>query len=719
MSTDQVSPGAVEAQLKRVLDSETFRGAERARALLRFVVQEALQGRADRLKDYVLGSEALGRGEGFDPRIDPVARVEASRLRSRLEVYYATEGASDPVRICLPKGGYAPAFEWRQVSSTTPVDEQPRGLDASAPSSTAASRWARGALVGASVCLVLIVTLGAWLVGRPSDEPAAEVRLEMVTPPTTDPVSLAVSPDGRSVVFVASTEARARLWIRRLDSTTPHELAGTEYGSLPFWAPDSRSIGFFAEGRIKQIDLETGLVRAISTALVPAGATWNRDGVILHPVVPDGPLFRTSAEGAPLTPITQLAAGQTGHRGPVFLPDGRHFLFFAMGSPDARGIYVGELGTGVIRRLLEADAPAVFVAPNHVLYVQHSTLFAHLMDPRTMTLRGRPMSLAEGISAEAMGGVAAFSASARTIVYRTGRSAGKRQFRWLDRHGKELSRVGSPDVFGPSYASMSPDGRRLAVQRSVDGNTDIWLVDVERGTPIRFTTDPQADIAPVWSPRGDRIVYASQKDGAFQLMVKALDGTPARLLLSTPQSKQGTDWSRDGRYLLFRTIVPPSADIDIWALPLEGDQKPFAVARTSFEERDAQFSPDGNWIAYHSNESGQHEVYVQPFQRAGERMRISRDGGVQARWRSDGRELFYLTLQGELVAVPIALRPDGRSLEPASAVPLFQARVGLVQGVALHSYMVAPEGQRFLVETVIEETPPPISLIVNWNAPGD
>jgi Tol biopolymer transport system component len=711
MSTGQVSPEAVEAQLSRVLDSETFRGAERSRALLRFVVEEALNGRADQLKDYVLGSQALGRGEGFDPRSDPIARVEASRLRSRLEVYYATEGASDPVRISLPKGGYAPAFERRQ------------GVDAAtAPSSSRASgRWSRRAIVGASIALVLIVGLGGWLLGHRSDEPSSpEMRLEMITPPTTDPVSLAVSPDGRAVVFVVSTEGRSRLWVRRLDSTMPRELVGTEYASLPFWAPDGRSIGFFAEGKIKQIELETGLVRVISTALVPAGAAWNDDGVILHPVVPDGPLFRTSAAGSPPAPATQLAAGQTGHRGPAFLPDGRHFLFYAMGNPDVRGIYVGELGRDAIRRLTEADTPAVFVAPNHLLYVQHSTLFAHLMDPSTMALRGRPMPLAEGISADAMGGLGAFAASAETIVYRTGRSAGRRQFRWLDRAGKELSQVGLPEVLGPSYASMSPDGRRLAVQRSVDGNTDIWLVDVEQGTPIRFTTEPQADIAPVWSPRGDRIVYASQKNDAFQLFEKALDGTPARLLLSTSQNKQATDWSPDGRYLLFRTItLARNADIDIWALPLESGQMPFAVVRTPFEERDAQFSPDGKWIAYHSNESGQHEIYVQPFQGAGDRMRISKDGGVQARWRSDGRELFYLTLQGELVAVPIAVRPDARSLQPGRAVPLFQARAGPVQGVALHSYTVASDGQRFLVETVIEETPAPISVIVNWNAPGE
>jgi len=388
-----------------------------------------------------------------------------------------------------------------------------------------------------------------------------------------------------------------------------------------------------------------------------------------------------------------------------------------MGDPKVRGIYAGELGTTAIRRLLEADTPAVFAPPNQLVYMQHSMLFAHGIDLRTITLVGDPMLLAEGISAEATGGVAAISASAGTVAYRTSPTGGKRQFVWVDRRGHEVSRIGSPEAYGPSYASLSPDGRRLAVQRSVDGNTDIWLVDADRGTSIRFTTDPQADIAPHWSPRGDRVVYASQKERSFQLFEKALDDSPARLLLSTPQAKQVTDWSRDGRYLLFRTITfADHADMDVWALPLEGDRKPFAVVRTPFEERDAQFSPDGKWLAYQSNESGQDEIYVQPFQGAGDRVRISQDGGVQARWRFDGRELFYLTLQGQLVAVPMTPRADGGALQPAGpGVRLFQASVGPLHGVALPSYIVAPDGEHFLIETLIEQTPPPISLILNWN----
>ncbi len=718
METGPVPPEAVAAHLERVLGSATFRGAERSRSLLRFIVEEALQGRADRLKDYTLGSEALGRGEQFDPRTDPIARVEASRLRSRLDVYYATDGLSDTVRISLPKGGYAPVFEVRPAA--TPIEQpfvEPLPVPPTVPTRRSRPMAFKLALAGMAVAVALPTVIAGWLFTRPVPRPppAPEMRLEITTPTTTDPVSLAISPDGRSLAFVGSADGLSRLWIRGLDSFEPRQLVGTEYASLPFWAPDGRSIGFFADGKIKRIDLESGLVRSISTAAVPAGATWNSEGVILHPLVPDSPLFQTSIGGSPLTPATQLAPGQTGHRGPAFLPDGRHFLFYAMGSTTVRGIYVGELGTTVVRRLLDADTPAVFAPPSHVLYLQHSTLFAHRLDPATITLVGEPMALAEGIASEAGAGLPAIAASSTgTIVYRTGSAGGQRQFIWFDRAGKELSRIGTPEARGPSYGSISPDRRRLAMQRTVDGNTDILLLDLERGPSIRFTSDPQADIAPAWSPGGDRIVYASQRDGVFDLFEKALDGTPAKPLLSTPQAKQITDWSRDGRYLLYRAItLAPNYDVDIWGMALEGDRAPFAVVRTPFEERDAQFSPDGKWIAYQSNESGQHEVYVQPFRSPGERVRISANGGVQARWRADGQELFYLTLEGQLVAVPIALRPEGRALRPGVAVPLFRARVGAVQGISLHNYIVAPDGQRFLLDTVVEQTSAPISLILN------
>jgi Tol biopolymer transport system component len=725
MGSGGVSPQAVEAHLEKVLGSATFRGAERSRRLLRFIVEETLHGRADRLKDYTLGAEALGRGDNFDPRTDPIARVEMSRLRSRLDLYYATDGASDGVRIVVAKGGYVPLFEMRSAAEdrtpATSVEQDTGGTAGGREHAWPVWRWSA---VWPPLAAAVLAAAATWWLAHPQGRRAdsSEIRLELTTPSTPDPASLALSPDGRTLVFLAGGGDVPRLWTRGLADANARSLAGTEYASFPFWSPDGRVIGFFAEGKVKAIDLQTRVVRTLSAAPVPAGAAWSRDGVILHPLVPDSPLFRTTGSGGALEQATQLAAGQTGHRGPTFLPNGRHFLFYAAGSADARGIYVGELGTFRIRRLLDADTPAVFVSPGHVLYMQNATLFAHGFDPATTTLRGEPFAMIEHVAVDRSAGLAAVSASsAGTIAYRTGRAGQQRQLMWFDRQGTALARIGVPEERGPLYGSISPDGRRLAVQRAMDGNTDIWLVDLERGPSVRFTSDPHADIAPMWSPRGDRIAYASQVDGVFDLFDKPLDRGEHHVLLHTGEAKQITDWSRDGRYLLYRSVMTtPSADMDIWAVALDGNRTPFAVVQTPFEERDGQFSPDGTWIAYQSNESGRHEVYIQPLKSGGgERLRISTNGGVQARWRADGRELFYLTPEGQLMAVPIESVDGGRSLRPGAAVPLFQTRLGATQGVALHSYVVAPDGERFLLDSVVEQQAAPIALILNWKRPGE
>lgn len=536
----------------------------------------------------------------------------------------------------------------------------------------------------------------------------------MTTPPTTDPASFAIAPDGQRMVFVATADGVSSLWIRRLDETTARPLIGTANASMPFWAPDSSAIGFFADGQIRSVHVQSGVVQTIGTALIPGGAAWSRNGVVLHPIVPDSPLYRTSVTDGSREPATALAAGQAGHRGPAFLPDGRRFLFYAPGRPGVRGVHIGELGDFTIRRLVDADSPAVFLPPDSLLYVHQSRLLAHRVDLEQAASIGEPIVVAEPVASDPGSGLPAVSVSANgTIAYRTGVIGTLRQFIWFDRSGRELARVGTPEVRGPGYPSISPDGRRLAIQQSISGNTDIRLVDLERGVSTRFTSAAGPDIAPAWSPRGDRVAYSSLDDGVFELFEQPLDGERA-LILRTGTPKQITDWSRDGRHILYRTVTTgPDVDMDLWVMPLEGDRTPVPLVRTPFVERDAQFSPDGAWIAYQSNESGRYEVYVQPFARSGDRERISPDGGVQVRWRADGRELFYLTLDGELMAVPMTVGADG-SLRPGAPVPLFRAPVGGVQGVSMHSYIVSPDGQRFLVDALLEQQPSPISLILNW-----
>lgn len=711
----------VEAALSRVLESATFRGADRSQLLLRFIVQQTLAGQAYRLKDYTLGSEALGRGDDFDPRTDPTARAEASRLRSRLNLYYGTEGATDEVTIVVPKGSYVPVFERRSPADTGSASLPVESVVISAEPGRRFVSWTS---VAVPLVAAALAASAAWVAARRLDRPPIEpeTRVELSTPATTDPASLAISPDGRTIAFVASDGDVPRLWARDLGTGRAQAIAGTEYASLPFWSPDSGAIGFFVEGQIKAIHLQSHVVRTLSTALVPAGAAWNIDGVILHPLVPDSPLYRTTEKDGSLAPATALTAGQTGHRGPIFLPDGRRFLFYAAGSPPVRGIYVGELGTSRVVRLLDADTPAVFVPPGHLLYVQDGSLLACAFDADTATITGEPVVVTGNVGADPSAGLAALSAShSGTVAYRTGTVGTQRRFVWVDRQGRELGTVGAglAEQRGPSYGAISPNGRRLAVQRSTDGNTDIWLVDLDRGTPDKFTTEPEPDIAPAWSPTGDRVGYASLVDGVFQLFERPLKGGDRRLLVQTPNPKQITDWSRDGRYVLYRSITQrPTFDTDIWALQVEGDRAPFPVVRTPFEERDAQFSPDGRWIAYQSKESGRFEIYVQPFSGDGERLRISTGGGVQVRWRGDGRELFYLALDGKLMALTLAPMEDGRSLRAGVAVSLFQARVGAPQGLALHSYAVGNDGQRFLLDSLVEQQAAPIALILNWQHPG-
>ena len=476
---------------------------------------------------------------------------------------------------------------------------------------------------------------------------------------------MAISPDGQKILFVATSAGRPSLWLRALDADAAKVLPGTEGASLPFWSPDSRSIGFFADARLKRVDIDGGSLKILASASYGLGGTWNRDGVILFGPVPGRPILRVSATGGPVTPVTRIE--RTGDYGnPLFLPDGRHFLYsgFAGGAGDT---YVGQLDDPAGRLLIDGGFAIRYVNSGYLLFMRAGGLFAQRFDATTLRLTGDAVPVVAG-------GLRAVDASdTGTIVYRAGSGSPGSQLVWFDRAGHELSRVSTPaDGSSMTMPSLSPDGTRLVFTR-MRLNTDLWFLDLKRGVTSRFTSG-QENVFPVWSPDGSQILFDSIRDGGVHnLYRKAADGTGAdEVILKSAEDKMPTDWSPDGRHVLYYTFDGKTQN-DIWALSLT-DRKPFPLVQTEFEERGAKFSPDGRWIAYQSNESGQFEIYVQPFPGPGAKTRISTAGGAQVRWRQDGKELFYLALDGRLMAVSIRLPVSGPTVEAGTPAPLFPAR---------------------------------------------
>ena len=370
--------------------------------------------------------------------------------------------------------------------------------------------------------------------------------------------------------------------------------------------------------------------------------------------------------------VTHPDARQATHRAPRFLPDGRHLLYFAAAGSE-RGVYLTALDGQQPRRLLEADAGAAYAPPGFLLFTREGDAVRATFRRGAARARWNAAPVAQQVAAS--GNVTAVDAASNgLLVYRTQPPAGHRQLVWFDRSGKTIGTVSDPDDASPANPELSPDDRQVALDRSIDGNRDVWLIETTRGVATRLTFDPANDSGPIWSPDGARIVFRSgRKAGVQDLYQKLASGAGSdELLFASPVSKAAEDWSPTGRFVLFRALETKTGR-DLWALPLQGDREPIPVVKTEFEERDGQFSPDGRWIAYTSNASGRVEVYVQPFPGPGGKWQISTAGGTEPRWRRDGRELFYLASDGALDGTAIALKPDG------------QANRGRKAGVAVHA----------------------------------
>jgi serine/threonine protein kinase/Tol biopolymer transport system component len=546
----------------------------------------------------------------------------------------------------------------------------------------------------------------------PSETPL--LCLSVATPQGTAGTSLfAISPDGRKLVL----GSKGGLWVRPLGSLEAQPLPGTENAQTPFWSADSRFIGFLADGKIRKVEASGGPPQTMCNApgVWPRGGSWNREGVILFAT--EGgearTIHRVAASGGEPTAVTRLdlSRQERAHFFPYFLPDGRHFLYLAQSSqPEQSGIYLASLDSQDTMRLVSTNRKAEYAASGHLLFLREGTLLAQPFDAERLELRGEPTPVAERVAAsDVTRSYAAYSVSqSGLLVYRSGPGWEGDQLVWFDRAGKPLGQVGTAGYVHPW---LSPDEKRVAAVRWGD-QARLWLIDLARGTSSRFTFGPADDFSAVWSPDGSRIVFASNRTGVFTLYQKPVSGTGnEELLLPSGHDNIPTDWSVDGRFLLYEDRHPKT-QADLWVLPMRGEAKPSALLQSPFNEWQGQFSPDGQWVAYCSDRSGQSEVYVRSFPESGFELPISTGGGGNPRWRRDGKELFYLAEDRKLMSVQI--QRAAHRLEAGVPRPLFETRVRGAIDRRTH-YAVTADGRRFLFATpTAESSVAPITVVLNW-----
>jgi serine/threonine protein kinase len=582
------------------------------------------------------------------------------------------------------------------------------------------------------VAAALVIALAAVVIHDRRSPPESDVVKFFISAPdkmlldtsgvTGIPVYSAgrISPNGRKLAFAARDESgKTMLWVRSLDALAAQPLIGTEDAALPFWSPDSRSIAFFAQGKMKRMDLEGGPPLTICDAPSGRGGSWNRAGVIVFAPETTGPLKRVSPAGGDTVAVTALKAGQSGHKYPSFLLDDRHFLY----TDTANEVFTGSLDSvdAQQRFLLAADSPPVYTPPGYLLFVRQGALLAQPFDAKKLRLSGDPIPIAEQLGLVQLG--QAFSVSENGILtYRTGVGLANLQLTWVDATGKLVQSIATPGGYylGPD---LSPDGKRIAIHRHESAGGDVWIVEVSTGKTSRFTFDAsQENASPIWSPDGNHIAFGSRRNGKWGIYRKLSNGTGTEeLLFESEVLKMPMSWSADDKWILYMTIDAKTGQ-DIWALPLSGDRKAFPILQTPFNEGHPQFSPDGKWFAYESNETGRSEIYIQSFPPGTGKWQISSNGGWFARWSRDGRKLFYMDALNSGKIVSVGISAAGSTLESSVPMPLFDsAYINTPAGHSgnWNSFAVSSDSQRFLIPRPEANansalTSTPITVVLNW-----
>ena len=579
----------------------------------------------------------------------------------------------------------------------------------------------------AAALLLTSLGLAAVAFSRRSASPGAVIRASILPPEGAELVSTSIdagpveiSPDGQRVVFTARKgEGANLLWVRSLSESAARPLAGTEGAQRPFWSPDGRYIGFFADRFFKKVDVNGGPVFTLAPGTESRGGTWNRDGVILFTPNARGPVLRVSANGGKVTEATLYGPRDATHRYPHFLPDGKHFLYLVRHSGAGPGedpeIRVGSLGSKDSKLVVNVASNAVYAA-GHLLYVREGALVAQSFDLDRLEVKGEPATLVPDLLMDERFSRGVFSASQNgVLVYQTGKGQTLSALRWLDRNGAVVGTVGEPaQFFNGGDPEISPDGTRAAAS-IVDlrtGDADIWMIDLTGGTRSRFTTGAGDKFWCTWSRDGRRIAHNISIPGGsgYDIISKPASGPgDEEKLASDPVEYQvPLSFSPDGRFLLY--CKRKNERDDLWILPLTGDRKPQPFVATPALEPIGQFSPDGRYVAYMSDEAGRFDIYVAPFPGPGGRWQISQSGGVEPRWSRDGKELFYFAPDNRLMAAQV--KTNDSSFEVGAIQPLFQVRG---QGFGFR-YDVAKDGKKFLVVAGLPQDFSPITLVTNWTA---
>ena len=575
-----------------------------------------------------------------------------------------------------------------------------------------AKNWER-LIWTAAVALLLVIVISLAAIGlRGTPTVVNAVRFPIVIPEGSVPYAdvethnISVSPDGRYLAFVAFSAGQRVLWVRPLGGLTAQALPGTEGAYSVFWSPDSRDLAFFADGKLKRIEVSGKSLQTVCSLPVAgdASGTWGSEGTIAFSEDGDGNIYRVPATGGTLSLLVENKS-RSARRWIHFLPDGRRFLFYKYHEDqNNQGIYTGSLDSSQIRQVAPMPPTrAQYVKGGYLIYPRDGSLVAHSFDEKNLRFTGEPTVVVERLPFFDKTGWADFSASeSGVLAYMT--EFPKTRLVWLDRTGREIGQIGAPGDY--SQLRLSPDGQKAALRindpRTI--SSDLWIQDLARDTRTRFVSGATDDSDPAWSPDGRRLTYFSCCEDDSTLHIKDSGDTgKGQLPIKDQRFISPQDWSQDGRFIIYE-----KDQSELWVLPLSGDGKPYAFVQSQSSDAGARFSPDGRWVAFVSEETGRQEVYVTRFDKPGEKWRISTDGGNLPRWRRDGRELFYLMTGGKVMAVQVK---PGAEFVAGPPMPLFKA------DPLSADYDVTADGQRFLFIASAPGTQLlPFAVVLNWMA---